>query len=232
MAGCNAIRREGPMAGEEPARPRTWRRRLTRRWPLVEIATVVAAVAAVLTWLVPRGDGPAAGPSADARATSSAAPAPSGGSTGGPPSSSPTAPAVGGASGGLPLTALTPSEGGSYLSGTGGASTLVLRCPSGAPGDTSRTVVYDVRGQFHRLTAQVRVTGSPQPPVRSALEILADDIRGGLVVVDGNGDQQLSVDLTVPDPRGADPRPADRLSLRITCRLVGPTVTLVEPRLS
>lgn len=212
------------MADEEPSRPRTPRQRLTRGWPLaVEIATVVGAVAAVLTWAVPRSgnDAPASTPSVP----SSAAAGPIATQrTGGAATSSPAA-------AGLALTELTPSEGGSYLSGTGTGSTLVIRCPSGSVGDTSRTIVYDLRGQYRRLTAQVRVSGSPQPPIRSALEVLADDIRTGVVSINGNGTEPLSAELTVPDSRRADPVRADRLSLRVTCRLVGPTITLIDPRL-
>jgi hypothetical protein len=216
------------MADQEPAQPRSPRQRLTRGWPLVvEIATVIGAIAAVLTWVVPRSgdDGPAVLPAVHSTVAASA-------------SGSPTAPATGGlastadpAAAGLPLTELTPSEGGSYLSRTGTGATLVIRCPSGIAGDTSRTVVYDLRGQYRRFTAQVRVSGSPRPPVRSALEVLADDIRTGLVSINGDGAKPLAADLTVPDPRGADPRLAGQLSLRITCQLVGPTITLINPRI-
>jgi hypothetical protein len=195
------------------------RPRLVRGWALaVEIATVVAGVVALLAYALPRG------PSHDAT-TGAGTTAPLG-----PPSSPPagpqsTQPAVPG----LPLTELTPTEGASYLSRTGTGSTLAVRCPG--LDEPSRTVVYDIRGQYRRLVAQVRVTGAPEPPATSALEVLADDVRTGVVSIVGDGSRPLSADLTVPDPQAADPAPAQRLSLRITCRLVGPTVTLIDPRL-
>jgi hypothetical protein len=106
---------------------------------------------------------------------------------------------------------------------------VAVRCPG--LDETSRTVVYDIRGQYRRLVATVQVSGSPLPPAASSLEVLADDIRVGLVTLTGDGTRPLSADLTVPAAQAADPAPAERLSLRITCRLVGPTVTLIAPRL-
>jgi hypothetical protein len=210
------------MADQQPSRGTRLRRRLTRGWVLVvEIATVVAGVATLLAYFFPRATSDA-GSSAAPGSSTPAATAPSTG-----PATPPSTPDQSG----LSLTELTPSEGASYLSATGTASTIVLRCPSGTTGDTSHTVVYDVRGQYRRLVAQVQVTGSPKPPTRSALEVLADEVRSSVVSVDGNGTKPLSAELTRLNPQGADPARAQRLSLRVTCRLVGPTITLIDPRL-
>jgi hypothetical protein len=213
-----AERQPGPGTG-----PTGLRKRLTRGWVLVvEIATVVAGVVALVAYLFPR-------PASDAGSGAA--------QRSGPPAAAATVPSTAAATGpstpdpGLALTELTPSEGAAYLSTTGTASTIALRCPSGNSGDTSRTVVYDVRGQYRRLVAQVQVSGSAKPPTRSTLEVLADEDRTGLISVDGNGTKPLTAELTVPNRQGADPVPAQRLSLRVTCRLVGPTITLINPRL-
>jgi hypothetical protein len=201
------------------------RRRLTRGWVLVvEIATVAAGVATLLAYFYPRPTadaGSAAGPSGGPPAviTSTA-----------PPTNQQTSP-VAPVQPGLSLTELVPTEGRHFISKSSSRSQLVLRCPSNNSGDMSRTVGYEVRGQYQRFVARVQVANQRRPPTWTTLEVLADDVRAGLAYVTGSGTKSLSAELTLPNPQGADPVRAKQLSLRIVCQLPGPTITLIDPRL-
>jgi hypothetical protein len=192
---------------------------------------VLAGGVAVVAYLFPRGTTakapPASSPSAPPVAAAPASTAP--GST--PAGSTGAGPATGAAS--LALTTLRPSAGAAFLGRGSRADRLVLPCPTDASRNQSRQVVYELRGGYSQLIASVRVTGSSQPPGRSFVEVFADDQRTATAtaVVAGDGDEPLSATLLVPDPILPDPQPAHRLTLRLTCQRVGPTVTLLNPLL-
>ena len=196
-------------------------RRLTHGWPLaVEIVAVAAGIATVLAYVLPRGP---------AQPTSLTPPATGGGVT--TVSATPAPPTTTATAAGVALTQLHPSEGDAFLSHRAGADRLVLPCPTDKARNETRTVVYEIRG-FQRFTATVQITGSAPIAGRTTLEVLADDQRAGRFDGQGDGTGMVAADLTVPDPYGtADPAYAQRLSLRLTCELTGPTVTLTDARL-
>jgi hypothetical protein len=194
------------------------------------VAGILAVVIAVITYVFPRGPAqPQLSPAATQ--TPSAPPADSGGRTppaAPPPTSASTRPP----SGGTLLTALTPTAGGAYVSVRSAAGRLVLPCPTDSTQNDPRTVTYEIRGQFHRFTTTVQVTGAPAIAGRTTLEVLAGDQRAGRFDKNGNGSGSLDAALSVPNQSGgADPVYAQHLSLRLTCELTGPTVTLSSPTL-
>jgi hypothetical protein len=186
------------------------------------VAGVLGVVVAVVAYVYPRGPvQPRPSPSVQA-----APPAAAGGSS----TASTTRPL---APSGTLLTALPASSGGAFVSRSGDARHLVLPCPRDTTQNTQRTVSYEIHGRFHNFTATVHVTGAPAVPGTTTLEVVADDLTVRVFRQDGNGSGPIAAALTVPNPYGgADPAYAQRLSLRLTCELTGPTLTLTNPILT
>jgi hypothetical protein len=185
------------------------------------VAGVLGVVIALVAYVFPRGSDRQRQPPAQAASTAS---------TGGP-TTAPATPSI--SPPGTLLTAIPPSAGSDFVSRASRAGRLVLPCPRDSTQNAPRTVTYQLRGNYHRLSAAVRISGSPAVPGRTALEVLADDERKGLVAERGDGTGTLDVELTVRNLfGGADPAYAQSLSLRLTCELTGPTVTLTNPTLT
>jgi hypothetical protein len=191
------------------------------------VAGVLGVVIALVAYVFPRGpDRQRQSPPAQA------APAPPTTGTGTSSSAAPPATPSGSPPGTL-LTAIPPSAGRDFVSRASRAGQLVLPCPRDATQNAPRTVTYPLRGNYHRFAAAVRISGSPAVAGRTALEVLADDERKGIFAERGDISGTLDVALTVRNPYGAaDPAYAQSLSLRLTCELTGPTVTLTNPTLT
>jgi hypothetical protein len=216
--------------GPEPAPPG---RPAGRRWQLaVEVASLIAAVIAVIAYVFPRATGGDGGPGrtdSPGAAASTGAAASAGDPTGSQPAGSqpsvsgPTAPAAPAGPSRF-LSELTPSAGGFYLTRNAANDqrhALVMPCPPGTANSQSREVVYDLRGQYGRLIAGVQVSGSPDPPARTTVVVFADKQRARVVNLTGNAIRAESITLGSPQ----------QLTLQISCGSPRTTVTFLVPQL-
>ncbi|HWG97823.1 MAG TPA: hypothetical protein VNV66_00500 [Pilimelia sp.] len=224
----------GSPAPDPPRQPR----RLSLK-TAAHIATIVAAVVAVLAWWLPRTAAPEP---ADREATRQAGP--SGPPTAGDPTESAAARPL--PTGGPATTATVPLDTLAPVSGNGHRRPLptrmtaaenpravVIGCPSNTSGDQTREVRYALNGRYLALHATVRPYFTSQPGSWVTVEaVVGRPQRIGTTLVTEVAGRVRGLRSAAGQPLAADTAGGVELSLRVSCEYPDGYVVLADARLT